>query len=151
AECAAYWHKKLEHGARLQLPEQRLDEMARAGLLHLDVVAYGLEPKGPLAACIGWYNPIGSESSPIIQFFDSMGWHDVAERSLQYFLDKQHDDGFIQNFSHYMLETGAALWSMGEHWRYTRDVAWLKRVAPKLLKSCDYIIRWRERNKRPEL
>ncbi|MBI4025200.1 MAG: hypothetical protein HY360_09490 [Verrucomicrobia bacterium] len=151
AECRAFWLAKLDAGARLHLPEQRVDEMARAGLLHLDLVAYGLEPKGALAPTIGVYNPIGSESSPIIQFFDSMGWHDVAERALQYFLDKQHDDGFIQNFGGYMLETGPALWSMGEHWRYTRDEAWLKRVAPKLVKSCDFLLRWRERNKRPEL
>jgi hypothetical protein len=151
AECAAYWRAKLDSGATLQLPEPRINEMARAGLLHLDVVAYGREPKAPIAATIGHYNPIGSESSPIIQFFDSMGWHDVAERALQYFLDKQHDDGFIQNFGGYMLETGPALWSMGEHWRYTRDLPWLKRIAPKLLKSADFLLRWRERNKRPEL
>lgn len=171
AECAEYWRTKLARGAQLRLPEPRVDEMARAGLLHLDVVAYGLEPvaanvssrKGDprshdrghesnaIAATIGWYNPIGSESSPIIQFFDSMGWHDVAERALQYFLDKQHADGFIQNFGGYMLETGPALWSMGEHWRYTRDTAWVKRIAPKLLKSAEFLLRWRTRNKRPEL
>ena len=151
AECRAYWRNKLGHGAEILLPEARVNEMVHAGLLHLDLVTYGLEPKGTLAPTIGVYTPIGSESAPIIQFLDSMGWHDVAERSLQYFLDKQHDDGFIQNFYDYMLETGAALWSMGEHWRYTRDTVWLERVAPKLLKSCDYILRWRERNKRPEL
>jgi hypothetical protein len=47
-----------------------------------------------------------------------------------YFLDKQHDDGFIQNFGGYMLETGAALWSMGEHYRYTRDEAWVRQISP---------------------
>ena len=128
-ECRRFWSGKLSGGARLELPEPRIDEMARAGLLHLDLVAYGLEPDGPLAATIGVYSPIGSESSPIIQFFDSMGWHDVARRSLQYFLDKQHDDGFIQNFGGYMLETGAALWTMGEHYRYTRDDAWARQVS----------------------
>src|SRR5439155_11961872 len=68
-----------------------------------------------------------------------------------YFLDKQHDDGFIQNFGDYMLETGAALWSLGEHYRYTRDDAWVKEISPKLLKSCDYLLRWRQRNQREEL
>ena len=151
AECRAYWQKKLGSGASMSLPEQRLDEMARAGLLHLDVVAYGREPKGSITANIGVYCPIGSESSPIIQFFDSMGWHDVARRALHYFLDKQHEDGFIQNFGGYMLETGPALWSMGEHYRYTRDEAWVRRIAPKLLKSADFILRWRDRNKKPGL
>ena len=151
AQCRAFWQQKLGAAARVSVPERRIDEMVRAGLLHLDLVAYGLEPEGPLAATIGVYCPIGSESSPIIQFMDSMGWHDVARRSIQYFLDKQHDDGFIQNFGGYMLETGAALWTMGEHYRYTRDEAWVAQIAPKVLKACDYILDWRRRNMKEEL
>jgi hypothetical protein len=150
-ECRAYWLEKLASVAQIRLPERRIDEMVRAGLLHLDLVAYGLEPDGPVAASIGWYCPIGSESSPIIQFFDSMGWHKLAERSLDYFLEKQRDDGFIQNYGGYMLETGPALWTMGEHYRYTRDNAWAARVAPKLLLAVEYLLAWRERNARDDL
>ncbi len=150
AECHAFWRSKLERAARLRLPEKRIDEMVRAGLLHLDLVAYGLEPDAPVAATIGVYCPIGSESSPIIQFMDSMGWHDLARRSLEYFLEKQHDDGFIQNFGGYMLETGPALWSMGEHFRYTRDEAWVRKIKPKLLLAVDFLLKWRDRNRTEE-
>jgi hypothetical protein len=150
-ECRSFWRQKLDFGAQISLPEKRVDEMIRAGLLHLDLILYGLEPDGTLAPTIGVYPPIGTESAPIITFLDSMGWHDVARRSLMYFLDKQHDDGFIQNFGGYMVETGAALWTMAEHYRYTRDEQWVRQIAPKLLKSCEYILRWRERNKREEL
>ncbi|MGC9359943.1 MAG: hypothetical protein ACP5G7_06135, partial [Anaerolineae bacterium] len=140
-----HWRAKLDGAARLRLPERRLDEMAQAGTLHLDLVAYGLEPDGPLAPTIGVYAPIGSESAPIIQFTDSLGRHDVAARMLDYFLEKQHDDGFIQNFGGYMLETGCALWSLGEHWRYTRDRDWLARVARKTRRSAQYLLDWRAR------
>ncbi len=147
AECRAFWQAKLDSAAQVHLPERRIDEMVRAGLLHLDLVSYGLEPDGTVAPTIGVYCPIGSESSPIVQFIDSMGWHDLARRSLEYFLDKQHDSGFIQNFGGYMLETGPALWSMGEHFRYTRDEAWVRRIAPKLILAVDYLIAWRDRNR----
>jgi len=149
AECRAFWEAKLAAAASIRVPEQRVDEMIRAGLLHLDMISYGLEPDGPVGATIGWYSPIGSESSPIIQFYDSVGWHKVAERSLQFFLEKQHDNGFMQNFGGYMLETGGALWSLGEHFRYTRDEKWLRRVEPNLLKACEFLLAWRERNKTP--
>ncbi len=151
ASCRAYWKEKLAAAAGVRLPEQRIDEMVRAGLLHLDLITYGLEPKGTLTSTIGVYSAIGSESSPIIQFMDAMGWHDTARRALMYFLDKQHEDGFIQNFGGYMLETGAALWSMGEHYRYTHDDAWVREIAPKLVKSCEFLHRWRERNLRDDL
>jgi hypothetical protein len=150
AECRAFWQAKLAIGARLRLPEARLDEMVQAGLLHLDLVMYGREPKGTLAPSVGRYCPIGSESAPIIQFLDAMGWHDVARRALMYFMDKQHEDGFIQNFGKYMLETGPVLWSIGEHWRLTGDDAWVKAIQGKLIKSCDYLIAWRQRNLREE-
>jgi hypothetical protein len=150
-EARAFWQGKLETAAQWQLPEPRIRHMAQAGLLHLDLIAYGREPHGPLLPAVGLYTAIGSESAPIIQFMDSMGWHDTAARALDYFLQKQHDDGFIQNFNGYMLETGAVLWTLGEHYRYTRDDGWLQRVHPHISKACAYLIAWRERNLRPEL
>jgi hypothetical protein len=145
-ECRQFWQEKLAAAPLIKLPEKRIEEMMYAGLLHLDLVAYGNEPDGTLAPTIGVYSPIGTESSPIIQYFNSMGWHDIARRSLQYFLDKQHEDGMIQNFNGYMVETGAALWTMGEYFRYTNDVEWLQETKPALLKSCKFLQKWREEN-----
>lgn len=151
AESRDFWLAKLGKAAQIHVPEKRIDEMIQAGLLHLDLITYGNEPNATLAATIGVYSPIGTESAPIIQFYASMGWTEVAKRSLAYFLDKQHEDGFIQNFNGYMVETGAALWSMGEYFRYTNDREWVGTIKAKLLKSCDYLIAWRNRNKQEEL
>lgn len=150
-EARDFWRRKLQSAAQWQLPEPRIQQMAQAGLLHLDLVAYGREPRAPLLPAIGLYTAIGSESAPIIQFMDSMGWHDTAARALDFFLEKQHDDGFIQNFNGYMLETGAVLWTMGEHYRYTRDDAWLERVHPRVTKAWHYLRAWRQRNLQPAL
>jgi len=150
-EARAYWRAKLDRAAKVRLPERRVNEMIQAGLLHLDLVTYGIEPGGTLTSQIGIYNAIGSESSPIIQFMDSMGLHDEAGRALGYFLEKEHDDGFMQNFSNYMLETGAVLWSLGEHYRYTRDLEWVRQIKPKVLKAARYLRDWRRRNEREEL
>lgn len=150
-ECREFWQQKLAAGAQITLPERRIDEMIRAGLLHLDLVLYGREPSATLAAMTGVYTPIGTESSPIIQFIDSMGWHDVARRALQFFLDKQLGSGMMVNYGDYMLETAGALYTMGEHYRYTHDDDWVRQIEPKLLKSTDFIVRWRRRNLRSEL
>jgi hypothetical protein len=151
SDCKTFWEAKLQSAARINLPESRITEMIRAGILHLDLISYGSEPNGALAATIGDYPPLGSESSPIIHFFDSMGLHDIARRSLEYFFEKQHDDGFIQNFNNYMIETGPVLWSVGEHYRYTGDAAWIRAMLPKIRKSCEFLKRSRERNKTERL
>ena len=146
-ECKTFWQTKLKKAAQIRIPEKRIEEMIQAGLLQLDLITYGNEPNGTLVPAIGVYTAIGTESSPIIQFYNSMGWQDIAKRSLTFFLDKQHEDGFMQNFGGYMVETGAVLWSMGEYYRYTDDKEWIKQIEPKVLKSCDYLLQWRNKNK----
>ena len=148
--CRDFWQKKLDSGAKITVPEPAIDERLKAGLLHCDITTLGIEPDGTALATIGWYGPIGTESAPIIQFFDSMGWHKLAERSIQFFLERQQENGFIQNYNNYQSETGPLLWTAGEHFRYTRDMAWLNRVMPKLKKAAACLLSWRERNKRPE-
>jgi hypothetical protein len=150
-ECREFWLHKLENATQITLPEKRIENMIKTGLWHLDIVAYGNEPDGTIAPTIGVYSPIGTESSPIIQYFNSMGWHDNSKRSVNYFLDKQHDDGMIQNFGGYMVETGAALWTMGEYFRYTHDTLWVREMKEKLLKSCRFLLKWRDENKDPQL
>lgn len=149
--CKAYWKNKLDKAARISLPERRIDEMIRAGLLHLDMVTYGKEPDGTLAANVGVYSPIGTESAPIIQFYLSMGWNDIARRTLNYFIETQQEDGRIENYNGYMVETGAVLWSIGEYYRYTRDREWIEQITPSLEKACDYLHQWRERSKKDSL
>ncbi len=150
-EARSFWHAKLADASQWKLPESRIQNIVQAGLLHLDLATYGREPDQPLLPAIGIYTAIGSESAPIIQFMDSMGWHTTAERALDFFLEKQHDSGFMQNFNGYMLETGAVLWTMGEHHRYTRNERWLRRVHPNVTKAWRYLQSWRRRNLQPEL
>lgn len=151
SDCRQFWKNKLRSSAEVSLPDRRINEMVKAGLLHLDLITYGQDPDGILAPCPGVYSPIGSESSPIIQFYSSMGLNNIAKRSLMFFLEKQYEEGNIQSFGGYMIETGGALYSIGEYFRYTHDTAWIRQISSKLLKSCDYLIRWRERSKIPAL
>lgn len=150
-QCRNFWNEKLQAAGKFILPEKRIDEMTRAGLLHLDMVTYGLEPAGALNVSNGVYSALGSETTRNIQFFDSMGLHNQADRCLEYFLDKQCENGLLQNFEGYMLETGAILWCMGEHYRYDPNEKWVEKIKPKVVKACDFILAWREKNKRPEL
>jgi hypothetical protein len=148
--CRNFWREKLAGAAKIQVPEKMIGERFKAGLLHLDLATTG-EQKGALLANVGIrYSPIGSESAPIIQFYDSMGLHEMAERCIQFFLDRQNPDGSITTYHTYENETGPLLWTAGEHFRYSRDLEWLKRVTPKLIKACDYLLAWREKNKTEE-
>lgn len=148
--CRSFWLGKLEKAAKISVPETAIDERIRAGLLHLDLMTTGMPAAGPLLPTIGWYSPIGTESAPIIQYFDSVGLGETAGRCIDFFLERQRKDGFIQNFANYQSETGPLLWTAAEHFRYTGDLKWLKKATPRLKKSCDFLLAWRERNKKEE-
>lgn len=150
AQCKSYWQKKLDAAAKIHVPEERIDNMLKAGLLHLDLITYGDRDQGTLAPNVGVYSPIGTESAPIIQYYESLGLTDQARRCLQYFLDTQQEDGKIVNFTGYTIETGAALWSFGEYYRYTKDRQWIERHKSQILKACNYLLEWRKRNLKEE-
>lgn len=149
-QCKAFWQKKLDAAAKIHVPEERIDNMLKAGLLHLDLITFGDRNQGTLAPNVGVYSPIGTESAPIIQYYESLGLTDQASRCLQYFLDTQQEDGRIVNFGGYTIETGGVLWSIGEYYRYTRDRQWIEKNKPQILKACYYLLEWRRRNLREE-
>lgn len=151
-ECKNFWLTKLSEAAKIEVPEERINNMIRTGLLHLDLITFGKEPDGVLAPCVGvYYPPIGTESSPIIQFYNSMGLHDTALRSLMYFIKNQRGNGMFLNFGGYMIETGAVLWSIGEYYRYTKNVEWIKSISKNLLLASDFLLKWRNDNKKGNL
>ena len=151
AQCKAFWQKKLDAAAKIHVPEERINNMIKAGLLHLDLITFGDRDQGTLAANVGVYSPIGTESAPIIQYYESLGLTDQARRCLQYFLDTQQENGCIVNFAGYTIETGAVLWSIGEYYRYTKDRQWIEQNKSKILKACNYLLEWRKRNLKEEL
>lgn len=143
-EVRDYWKKKLSRNARLEVPEKRVRSMVRAGIQHLELATYGENPEGPLAPTVGCYCPIGTESAPIIQSYDSFGRHDLARRCLEFFLAKQREDGSMRNFGGYMGETGAVLWTLGEHFRYTRDSSWVESILPNIRRAAGCLIELRK-------
>ena len=146
-ECVAFWEEKLSRTADISLPEKRIEEMMKAGFLHLDLVCFGNEPDGPVAPVCGVYTPIGTESTPIIQYLEMCGDKKLAERAVMYFLKKQRPDGFMQNFANYMSETGLGLWNAAEHYKYWRDIDWLRSVKDNLIRGCDYIMNWADESR----
>jgi len=150
-ECRLFWQNKLKQAGSMHVPENRIDSMIQAGLLHLDLTAYGNEPDQPIAMSDGVYVPVCSEVWVHTDYLDSMGLHSLARRCLDYYLHKQQEDGLLQTFIGYMVETGAMLLAIGQHYQYTRDDAWVAEISLKVLKSCGYIVDWRNRNMKEEL
>ena len=77
------------------------------------------------------------------------GQTDFAQRSLDFFLKLCNKEGFITT-GYTLVGTGEVLWTLGEHYDRTRDRVWMKKVAPEVARICQWVIRQREKTKRPD-
>jgi hypothetical protein len=163
AATAQYWKDLRAQSMQVELPDQHLQRIFDATQHHFLLAMTRDGKRGeyyPNTAMLH-YGSIGSESSPIIQSLDMRGMHDRARDCLRSWLSTQgdlmpagdyrsKDGGFFRFWPIYTIDQGAVLWALAEHYLYTRDKAWLREVAPQIVAGCDFIIRERNRTKKPD-
>lgn len=157
-----FWARELNRRAQFIVPEKRIRDSTRAALAY-NMILVDRDPRGfsllhPDATA--YEHVWAGDSGCIIQATDRLGYHDDAAAYLDYFLSRQglrapegevaSADGFFSGDVpglRWMGENGFILWALAEHYKLTGDTLWLRKVAPKMIKSCDWIIRERSRTK----
>jgi len=139
-EAARSWTAILNSGMAIHVPEPRVHDACRAWLAYnyLDVDRKGdvYEPHDGA----GFYEQVyGYSAALYCHALDLWGRHADSRRYLESLLTFVRPDGlFFVNYG--LPDHGALLWAMSEHYRMTGDGAWLRRMAPHMLKMCDWIV-----------
>ena len=134
------WKHYLDLGAGLRAPEKRVNEARGAWLAYasLDVDKRGvvLEPHDGA----GFYEEVYGYSAALYPHaLDLWGRPDEAQRILESLLTFQSPDGlFTQHFG--TPDPGTLLFALCEHFELTGDAAWLRRVAPNMIRMAGWII-----------
>lgn len=168
-ETLAAWRGFVGRGAVLRARDPVLYNLSRAVFPHIAVSADPDVDTGHLilpAATFG-YAVCADEAGFQIRALDRWGYHREAEDALQAFLDLQGSsplDGrfasqegvlrglrVVPDFDYetfrYSLTHGYLMMALGDHYKMTRDRAWLERAAPKLVAACDFVTRERQATK----
>jgi hypothetical protein len=153
-----YWRRVLNECARLITPEPVLNDFYRAVAGHL-LINCEIEPGSDRRfARVGSfkYGVYGNESCMMVLDLDRRGYHQEAEDCLDAWLHYQGTVGLPGDFDStngilygaagyeaggYNQHHGWILWALAEHYRFTRDDAWLRRAAPGIVAGADWIIR----------
>jgi hypothetical protein len=157
-EVAGYWRRRLDESARLTTPEPMLNDFYRAHAGHLLINCEG-DPAsaGRRFARVGSfsYGAYGNESCMMVVDLERRGYHKEAQECLDAWLHYQGTVALPGDFSTmkgilygaggleaggYNQHHGWILWMLGEHYRFTRDDAWLRGAAPGILAGADWII-----------
>lgn len=127
-----WWRNYLAQGAQIELPEQKVVDAWRAGLVY-DSIARDKVGDDYIAKVNEFqYDAFWvRDGAYIVASFDFYGRHDWAAQSLDFFLKHQQPDGIM--YQPPQLDGfGQSLWAMGNHWRLTGDMAFARRVYPYL-------------------
>jgi hypothetical protein len=155
---AGYWRRRLNESAHLITPEPMLKEFYRSHAMHL-LVNCEREPKSDRRfARVGsfGYGAYGNESCMMVVDLERRGYHQEAQNCLDAWLHYQGTVSLPGSFASkegvlygaggyeaggYNQHHGWILWMLAEHYRFTRDRAWLEKSAPGLIQGADWIIR----------
>jgi hypothetical protein len=161
ASTVRYWNSRLSEGMQVEIPHRHLQNLYSANIAHwfLALTKDGHRGEHYPNTAVFYYGSIGSESSPVMQVMDMRGLHDRAETCLKAWLSTQGDalpsgdyqskqGGFFHFWPNYTVDQGSILWTLAEHYLYTRDQDWLRRAAPEIVAGCDFIIRARSQTKK---
>jgi hypothetical protein len=157
-EIAGYWRRRLDQSARLITPEPMLNEFYRADAGHLLINCEG-DPDGAgrRFARVGSfaYGAYGNESCMMVVDLERRGYYKEAQECLDAWLHYQGTVALPGDFSTkkgvlygaggleaggYNQHHGWILWMLGEHYRFTRDEAWLRGAAPGIVAGAHWII-----------
>jgi len=162
AKIVKYWLSLLSRGTQIEVPNEWLRDFYRAYLSHVHITD-DKEPDSQRYICrVSSFNYgfFTNEATMVINELDRRGLRDEAERRLDVFTHYQGTavmagmyatkDGVFYGAGGYECGRGYgqhhgwSLWVLAEHYRYTRDKEWLSKVAPNLIKGCDWIIKERQ-------
>jgi hypothetical protein len=142
ASVARGWAVQTQRGLRLELPDTRLAEAVAANTRYLLLLHDGdtITP-GPATYHRFWFR----DAAYLLAALDRYGYHEEVGEVLRSYPGRQHVDGFFFSQRQEWDANGAALWTMGEHWRLARDRSLLEVTAPAVARGA----RWIERKRRP--
>ena len=160
-QVAAFWRARIAQGREIRDAQRDPERLLPHHLMHM-LVINDREPGADrnVARCGGFhYGSFPDEGCMVIGDLDRRGYTQEAERCLELYVHYQGTAPLPGNFESaegvfygsggyevagYNRNQGWVLWCLAEHYRYTRDRAWLERVAPALVKGCDWITRERQ-------
>jgi len=162
----AHWREVLGGGMQIETPEPLLNKFYRANLWHV-LVSTDKDPSTSLymaPAATVRYDVFPNETCMIARSLEMRGLHEEAARYLEPMFHYQGTRALPGNFktsegvlfsagpytcvAGYNMHHGFVLWAAAEHYRWTKDKAWLEARLPALLKACNWIIAERQATKR---
>jgi hypothetical protein len=138
------WQAQSDRGMRLVLPDDRLAEAVAANRCYLLLLHDGDEiTPGPATYHRFWFR----DAAYLLGALDRYGYHDEVAQVLTSYPGRQRNDGFFFSQRHEWDANGAALVTLAQHWRLTRDAPFVDAMVGSIAKGVHWIDKKRRAGK----
>lgn len=137
-----YWHRIMNAGMKIDLPDAWLANVIRANLAHVLIAARN-EQDGrlvaPWIASDRYVTAIDSEGNSVIRGMMYFGHFDFARRASEYYFSRYRPEGFMTT-GYTLMGNGWHLWSLGEYVQLAADLDWFRSVADRPAGLCRWVL-----------
>lgn len=137
-----FWEERSAAGARLELPEAKPADAARAGLCYL-LCARDVDETGRRFTQkvneFQYDDFYPRDSAYMIRAYEMYGWLDIARETLESYLVRDAA-GAVEKFlrmPQHPDDWGQSLWTLGAYYRTTGDTAFAREVLPGIAPHLD--------------
>jgi hypothetical protein len=166
----AYWKDVVRPAVRFSVPEPKFNDFLRSVIAHMHISTTKDAKSGlymvPAASYV--YDVFANESCFQTLLLDTLGQTKTAGQYLEAFLRLQGsrnfpglhrgppdaifhgakvDDVYDYTAHNYGLDHGTVLWTLAEHYLYSRDRTWFEHAWPHMKKAIDWIVEQRRTTK----
>ncbi|HKW96258.1 MAG TPA: hypothetical protein VJN43_00925 [Bryobacteraceae bacterium] len=171
SRVVAYWKEIVRPTTRFSVPEPKFNDLARSVIPHIHI-STTKDPKSGLymvPAASYFYDVFENEACFQALLLDTLGAKKTVDAYLEMMLELQGsrnfpglhtgpidaifhgarvNEAYDYTAHHYGLDHPTVLWTLAEHYLYTRDRQWLEHAWPHMEKAADWIIRQRNSTRR---
>jgi hypothetical protein len=146
-EIAAFWNKLLNQNMVIHTPETRVNDAYRAWLMYNFLNVPKIKGQYMIYDGRPFYEQVyGYSAALYCAALSQYGYGKEAEEYLESLFRTQRPDGeYLTIYG--TPDNGAMLFALAQHYALSRDLEWFKTVAPRMVKSCEWISRSRATTK----
>ena len=143
----AFWEKLMNQGMKISLPEEKVVNTFKANLIYNLMALDKIGENYIQTVNLFHYHAFWlRDGSFVVRNYDVTGYHDFAEKCLDFFLPWQQKDGNFVSQGGQFDGWGQTLWAFGQHVEMTGDIEFAKKVFPAIVKAVDWLHHAREKD-----
>jgi len=140
AEVNSFWKELIGRGMSIHLAESKVTETFNASLVYCLMALNSVDGQAVQTVNQFQYHRFYlRDSADFVRMYDATGYSDIANQVLPLFFSRQQSDGNFLSQPGQYDGWGEALWSFGDHFRRTHDLAFAQTVFPMIVRAVDWL------------